>query len=572
MSAQEHIVLIEELENQLALLGEKPEGEKRNERIDLLTMLARKLWNIDAPRGMAYGKEAQTLSEKSPPYEKGLAESLYGQAIANMQFAHYAEALALANKALPIYQKLGLTKEESDVFLIMGSAYRSMGIYPEALEYLLKSLAIRQNLGIKRLIAGTLDAIGITHQANRSLEKALEACEKAVALYKEDKHEISEVYTLNNLAVIYQAAENFSKALENGQASLQLARRLGVGTIESIALCTLGEIYLQMGEYHLALPYFQQSIEKGEAVHNKFAVLYGYFNLGLLCLAEGRYTQAIPPLKKALELAQATDSKAEIAKVHYQLAQAHKAQENFAQAFEAFEQFYLVEKEIFNTEKDTRFRNLQILYETENAKKEAEIYRLQNEVLAKEITQRKEMEVALQHAANHDPLTKLPNRTFFFVRLDQALSRAKEDGRMLAVIFIDLDRFKEINDDYGHEAGDKVLVNFSERLSKLVRRDDMIARLAGDEFTVLIENIFSRSDLDLIVKKIATLSARICDIGENAIALAFSMGISLYPENGTSAETLLSQADQAMYRAKKEGTVYTFATVKKIGDKPDISG
>jgi diguanylate cyclase (GGDEF)-like protein/PAS domain S-box-containing protein len=166
---------------------------------------------------------------------------------------------------------------------------------------------------------------------------------------------------------------------------------------------------------------------------------------------------------------------------------------------------------------------------------------------------------ALGYQAQHDVLTGLPNRVLYMDRLNHAIDKATRTGDKLAVLFLDLDRFKQINDSLGHEVGDKIVTLLGERLFKILRTEDTIARFGGDEFTVLLEDITQISDVSEIASKIIQALDEPFNIDNHQMHLTLSAGISIYPDDGDSAEILIRNADTAMYRAKDEGrNAYTF--------------
>lgn len=180
--------------------------------------------------------------------------------------------------------------------------------------------------------------------------------------------------------------------------------------------------------------------------------------------------------------------------------------------------------------------------------------------ISRDITDRREMEEMLRrseaekdHLANHDPLTGLPNRRLFFARTESALVRAQHIGQPLALLFIDLDSFKPVNDRLGHDAGDQVLRLTAERLIACLRASDLVARIGGDEFTVLLEGAGSLGDVERVADKlIHALSAEIT-LGHDTLRLGASIGIALYPRDADNARALLKAADDALYRAKHAG-------------------
>lgn len=172
--------------------------------------------------------------------------------------------------------------------------------------------------------------------------------------------------------------------------------------------------------------------------------------------------------------------------------------------------------------------------------------------VARDITDKK-MAEEHTHLAYHDPLTGLPNRRRLVERIEHALTQARRHQRLLALLFLDLDYFKEINDTLGHDAGDAVLLVVAQRLARCVRQDDTLSRLGGDEFVVLLSEIVDANDARSVAEKIkAELALPFC-LGGKTLALSGSIGISLYPEDGTEAQVLIGRADAAMYQAKRAG-------------------
>jgi len=160
---------------------------------------------------------------------------------------------------------------------------------------------------------------------------------------------------------------------------------------------------------------------------------------------------------------------------------------------------------------------------------------------------------ALDYQAHHDALTGLPNRILFHDRLKFSLQKSQREQKKFALFFLDLDKFKEINDSYGHDVGDAVLKGVATKLSAVLRKEDTFARIAGDEFTMIIENIKDAHDASVFAKKILKTLLEPLVIGKHTLKISMSIGISIYPENGANCEALLKSADLAMYRAKKEG-------------------
>lgn len=170
-----------------------------------------------------------------------------------------------------------------------------------------------------------------------------------------------------------------------------------------------------------------------------------------------------------------------------------------------------------------------------------------------DITERRVAEDQLAHQALHDPLTGLPNRDLFLDRLDHALSRLRRHPAGVAVLFVDLDNFKVVNDSLGHSAGDELLRAISERLQAAMRPSDTVARFGGDEFTILCEEIRGEHDAIAIAERIAETLKTPLHLTGREVFLTTSVGIALSKQAGTDAESLIRDADAAMYRAKEKG-------------------
>jgi len=170
-----------------------------------------------------------------------------------------------------------------------------------------------------------------------------------------------------------------------------------------------------------------------------------------------------------------------------------------------------------------------------------------------DITKKKEADALIRHQANYDPLTKLPNRHMFHAHLKQEILNAQRSRLALALMFIDLDRFKEVNDTLGHNVGDQLLAEVAKRLSASVRKSDIVARLGGDEFTIILSQLTDASQVEIVAQNILRHLAEPFTLNNETTYVSASIGITLYPEDSEEVEQLLMNADQAMYVAKRKG-------------------
>lgn len=171
----------------------------------------------------------------------------------------------------------------------------------------------------------------------------------------------------------------------------------------------------------------------------------------------------------------------------------------------------------------------------------------------RDVTEARQLTEQLAYAADHDVLTGLPNRNLLKDRTRQAIARAQRKHESFALLFLDLDEFKAVNDSMGHASGDTLLIDVAKRLTDCVREEDTIARLGGDEFVVLLDGPTQQRQVETIANKILHTLREPFQLGVQCATVTASIGFSLYPGDGQDAESLLGHADAAMYRAKQLG-------------------
>ncbi|MET0517358.1 MAG: EAL domain-containing protein [Burkholderiaceae bacterium] len=177
----------------------------------------------------------------------------------------------------------------------------------------------------------------------------------------------------------------------------------------------------------------------------------------------------------------------------------------------------------------------------------------QRMVIVRDIRDRLEAQARIHHLAHHDALTGLLNRSAFMERLHAALHRARDAGRPLALLFIDLDNFKRVNDSLGHLEGDQVLGTVAERISACLRASDLVARFGGDEFVVLLDEVYGRDDVVVVLEALLSIVEVPVKADGRALSVTPSIGVAMFPEHGQSAAELIQHADTAMYGAKSRG-------------------
>lgn len=190
-----------------------------------------------------------------------------------------------------------------------------------------------------------------------------------------------------------------------------------------------------------------------------------------------------------------------------------------------------------------------------------------------DVSMLKRSEARFEYLAHHDALTGLPNRLLFSARLEQAMHRANRERRSVGLLFVDLDRFKEVNDRHGHLVGDQLLQGVAERLTASVREQDTVARLAGDEFVVILEGITGPGDAERVARKVLEALAAPLRVGGTDLPAGASVGVALYPADARDPASLLHRADEAMYAAKQRARgSYALASAPASAPASALSG
>ena len=263
---------------------------------------------------------------------------------------------------------------------------------------------------------------------------------------------------------------------------------------------------------------------------------------------DGRYLSANPALAKIYGYNSADELIGSLNNIEEQLYVDKNKRREFSQLMQLSERVTNFESQVYR-------KNGSIIWISENARtvRDHDGKLIYYEGTVEDITVRRENTALIEYQATHDDLTGLPNRALLKDRLHQAIRSAERSDSQLAIVFVDLDQFKDVNDSMGHHAGDKLLITMAERLKSCVRESDTVARPGGDEFVLLLSNLHSLDSLSQMLQRILETTAEPCNIDGREFVVTCSLGISMFPEDGKDSDTLLKHADNAMYKAKHAG-------------------
>ncbi len=529
-------------------------------QIDALNLQAEYLSHSDSVQAVRLFEEAGRLAQSgeysTEPYRAGLAGSLAGRALENFE-SEPALAMKQCLEVLNLLEGQPPTSALALAQFILGGVYHGQGNCAVAMEWELKSLQTSRVLGLPVKEAMALDAIALVHNTMGEYEKALQEQQTALELIQVRSDETFVPSILNNLAMTFMYIGNYAQALELGLRALELNRKLGTARREAYFTDTVGQILIAMGDYAGAEAHFQQALLSGQFVDQDAVKITLLTNLGCVALAQENYTRAEDQVNQALVSALAGNFPSEAADCHKLLVEIHEKKGNLAGALEHFKKFYEIEKSITLEESARRVSVLNAQQEFDNARHEAEIYRLRNVELQKEIEERKRLEAKLVQLATTDELTGIHNRRHFLERSQTEFNRAIRYNHSLTVLMLDVDHFKKVNDSYSHTVGDQVLTELSAIICGTLRVSDIFGRYGGEEFCVLLPDTNAKQGLFVAERIRQNVELHPFKTAAGSLSITISIGLACLflsdSNQSTSLEQFINEADHAMYKAKQDG-------------------
>jgi diguanylate cyclase (GGDEF)-like protein len=590
--------LLANLQTQLPFLRGKA-------RLDALNLLANRFNRRDNHQALAFAQEAHLLALKLND-KNNLAESLLQIGRAQFRLAEYEEAkknceegltrffelinevgqarclLSLGNihfhcsqysqalesylTALPIFKAHERKREEGMCLSNIGNVYSRSGDYATALSYYL------QALDVAHMNNDTVETASVGNNIGSALQR-LERREESLMYYKQALHharlsgdKLLENTALINIGEIYVELEQYEQATSFLDEGLTLSQQLGDGYQEVRALGWLGQVYAALGDFRLARQHYEQGLKSAGATNSSEEIRL-QLSLGKLLLRSNDVSTALNTLQQALEGAVRLGLQAEVYGTHELLAYAFEQSGDYKQALAHHKLYYKLRQLSQGEEQIKLIEVLLVQHEVEKTRQIAEAQlefnqqliesnqalERTNEELADASRRNQELLEKVQYQAQHDYLTGLPNRSLFEDRLEQTLARANRYQEIFAVMFLDLDGFKLINDTLGHDVGDELLVQVAKRFKQSLRKSDSIARVGGDEFTMIADNLTGPEDAALIARKLLETLQTAFKVREHILSVDASIGLSLYPRDGNDIVALQRNADAAMYQVKRNG-------------------
>jgi diguanylate cyclase (GGDEF)-like protein len=466
----------------------------------------------------------------------------------------YDQALTHALEALTIYQGLSLRSGIGRARNAVGLCSLYLGTYAEALDNLLQSLRIADEMSDNWLETQVQNNLGLLYLRMENYPQALSYLEKSLEISSETNQPAFEADLIENICVAYLNLGQYDLALTHIQKGILLFQQSGNRYGEVKALSTAGEIYAAMGHTMEAISYYQKSLEISNNIEDAQGAAKAHRLIGTLYFEQGKLESALEHMLSALENAEQGQDAAQISQVHFLLSRIYREMQDFEISLSHFEKFHDVKESVFNEDMATKIKSLEIVHQVKKTQQNSEIYRLRNVELTREIEERKKAQSELERIVTLDPLTSLFNRRHFFELTQKELERSRRYNRPLSLIMLDIDHFKQVNDQFGHLVGDRVIVEVARRIQKAIRRIDLACRYGGEEFAVLLPET-PLMQAEMVASRLWKLVTRQPTVsGELILKITVSVGVATYQQTGEiTVDTLLDRADKAMYAAKDTG-------------------
>jgi len=523
--------------------------------------------------------------------EKSKAEYYFDKGISHYNLNQYSEALKFLNLALEIYKKNSDTQNTAKCYNDIGNIYYQLNIFNKAMESHLRSLKLSESLKDTKGIISSLNNVGNVLNKLEKFDEALEKYQKALNLSYEIEDSKSLAITLNNIGNIYLSKEDYENALSFYNRSLILKQQLhdnvGIATSHN----NIGIAYQGLGNISKALENYKISLEMMKVLQNGDGITSAYFHTGICYYENDNEKKASYNLEKALAYAKNYDNKQIMISCYNVLSEIYAKQRKYRKAYTAMKQYAKVKDELVSVNTQKVVAELQIKYETE--KKERQIELLQNKASltdyrsktnemfmiilvvvlvsvtvlgfffyfqfrqkakSNRIIEEQNLELTMaykkmEELARTDVLTGLSNRRDMYQKIKHETDRFERNDNPFAILMGDIDNFKKINDTYGHEAGDHVLVSISNLLKSFMRKQDLVSRWGGEEFLLLLPETNLAGAKKIAEKLRSKINRETIDYKDNHIKVTITIGISVY-ERIHDVNECITAADKAMYFGK----------------------
>jgi diguanylate cyclase (GGDEF)-like protein len=486
-----------------------------------------------------------------------LLDCLHAQGTAWDQLSNYPSALKFYIREKELSLAFNNLHKQARAENAAGVVYSLMGNYAAGLQCFFAACQAYEDLMEPSQQANVLNNLGYSLIMLNDSQRALPYLQRSEKLARETGARSLLAAVLDSICHAWLNLGDFEQALIYSLESILISRNVGILREECMYCLSAGRVYQALDEISTAKESFRMSLDLAKNNGFRREETEALRRLAATELNEGLLEQAQDHLQQSITIAEAIQARHELFQSHQDLAEVYKQAGDYRQALLHYEQFHQVQQEVFNHEVDLRYKSLEVMHQLDQIQKESIIYQLKNRALQEEIENRKQALAVAELEASTDSLTGLLNHREFFRQAENCLVSARREGTGIAILMLDVDYFKTINDSYGHAAGDGVLITLSSRLRRFLRSNDLIGRIGGEEFCILLSGVSSvtaRCIAERIRKGIEKQPFR---VSETPVQVTVSLGLAAYThgeaDHSLAINQLIANADQALYEAKHTG-------------------
>ncbi|ACO47211.2 EAL domain-containing protein [Deinococcus deserti] len=511
---------------------------------------AERLIYSDAEQAKADLLEIQALAQAAGDLSsEAMAVMLQGNALFFQ--SRFQQADACSVRAIELAQVCGNQMIHVRALNVLGISAAMQGDYTSAMEYCLECLRIAEAIGDEGNQGRVLSNIGVLRMNIGEYEAALEAVTQAQQIAVRQENVVAYSASTINILVAHYYLKQYDRALALAAQHLTEVRKYNLRQNEVVMQAYVAHALFETGQFQQAADLATEVLPLAEEVGNQEHVVNLRSAYGRALHALDRHDEAAFQLETALGVARERELRALERNILGYLSELCASREDWRLAYAYSRQHQELQRVLHTQDSERRSRVLSVQMQVEMLKREAERERQRNAELSQANTALEQAQQHLAYRATHDALTGLHNRAHFQAEAERHL--ADLSGGELGMLFIDLDRFKQVNDTLGHDVGDELLDQVGQRLRNVVRTGDLVARLGGDEFTLLLPGLRDASDAERVARKVLASLAQPFQVGGHKLHITGSIGVAVAPQDGMDITTMQKHADVAMYRAKHDG-------------------
>jgi diguanylate cyclase (GGDEF)-like protein len=485
------------------------------------------------------------------------ARCLHYFGVAHYFLAENAQATERVTAALEIFEVLEDVEWLGAGYNIMGNIQFSLCDYSGALDWYARGLEARERAGDQMGVAASLGNIGNVYSERGDLAEALVFHQRSLDQSIRIGNKLLEVSSLCNLGGDYADLGRYEEAIEICRRSVELGEALEDWEKVAVALTSMGFAYGKTRRQAEALACHRRALEIARTNTLQKATAHALFSIGEILLGQGTLDEALSALTEAAALAGEIGARRTEFQSFQVLVEVCRRQGAYATALAHFETFHRIEKEVFTEEAEERARFLVIQLEVEHHRREAEALAEINAALQETNVALQEANARLEALATTDPLTGLPNHRALVAAMDAQTARARREEKACALLFVDIDHFKSVNDTHGHPVGDAVLREFVACVRTCLREEDILGRWGGEEFLILLPGTDADRAIGVAERVRAAVAEQPLLVRNNphrqSLHVTCSIGAAATPPHLPVRDDLVSAADQALYAAKRQG-------------------